>query len=85
MSAPVGDEAVLRDGTRAEIAPRAVALGARRWRPVLAALRYWQQDLADNEEEGPIDTEHFNETVTPLTVEEIDTLCERLNCGDSDE
>ena len=47
---------------------------------VLAALRYWQQDLADNEEEGPICQEHFEE-VTPLSVAEIDELCERLNCG----
>ena len=48
---------------------------------VLAALRYWQQDLADNEENGPISPEHFDEEVTPLTVEEIDELCERLNTG----
>jgi hypothetical protein len=44
---------------------------------LLAALRYWQQDLAEND--GPI-CEHFDEH-TPLTVEEIDDLCERLNCG----
>jgi hypothetical protein len=43
---------------------------------VLAALRYWQQDLAENDR--PI-SEHF-ESETPLTVEEIDMLCERLNC-----
>ena len=45
---------------------------------VLAALRYWQQDLADNAEhgEGPISEEHFDNKVTPLTVEEIDDLCE---------
>jgi hypothetical protein len=46
---------------------------------VLAALRYWQHDLAENEEEGPIGQEHFAE-VTPLSVAEIDGLCERLNC-----
>jgi hypothetical protein len=44
---------------------------------VLAALRYWQQDLAEND--GPI-SEHFAD-VTPLSVEEIDDLCERLNCA----
>ncbi|MBM4072699.1 MAG: hypothetical protein FJ271_27800 [Planctomycetes bacterium] len=44
---------------------------------VLAALRYWQQDLAEND--GPI-SEHFAEQ-TPLSVEEIDDLCERLNFG----
>jgi hypothetical protein len=47
---------------------------------VLAALRYWQQDLAANKDEGPI-SEHFGGEITPLTVEEIDDLCERLNCG----
>ena len=35
----------------------------------------WQRDLAEND--GPI-SEHFDEH-TPLTVEEIDDLCERLN------
>jgi hypothetical protein len=43
---------------------------------VLAALRYWQQDLAENDD-GPI-SDHFIDH-TPLTVEEIDDLCERLN------
>jgi hypothetical protein len=46
---------------------------------VLAALRYWQQDLSENE--GPIITHHFDDRITPLTVEEIDDLCEQLNCG----
>jgi len=44
---------------------------------VLAALRYWQQDLSEND--GPI-SEHLDEHA-PLTVVEIDDLCERLNCG----
>ena len=44
---------------------------------VLAALRRWQQDLAEND--GPISA-HFADQ-TPLSVEEIDELCERLNCG----
>lgn len=43
---------------------------------VLAALRYWQQDLAENPD-GPI-SEHF-ESHSPLTSDEIDALCERLN------
>ena len=49
---------------------------------VLGALRYWQQDLAENEAqgEGPISEELFQD-VEPLTVDEIDHLCERLNCG----
>ncbi len=47
---------------------------------ILAALRYFQQDLAANEE-GPF-SEHFIEH-TPLSVDEIDHLCERINCGPS--
>lgn len=44
---------------------------------VLAALRYWQQDLvaADEVVDGG---EHFVEH-EPLSVEQIDQLCERLN------
>ena len=34
---------------------------------VLGALRSWQQDLAENEDEGPICQDHFDEIVTPLT------------------
>jgi hypothetical protein len=48
---------------------------------ILAALRYGQQDLAANEDQSPISPEHFHDQLTPLTVEEIDNLCERLNCG----
>jgi hypothetical protein len=44
---------------------------------VLAALRYWQQDL-DASDSPPIDAEHFTEC-DPLSSEEIDELCERLN------
>lgn len=46
---------------------------------VLAALRYWQQDLANaqGDDEGPI-SPHF-EDVEPLSAGEIDDLCERLN------
>jgi hypothetical protein len=48
---------------------------------VLAALRYWQQNLANHESESPLVAEHFDDVNTPLTVAEIDDLCERLNCG----
>jgi hypothetical protein len=51
---------------------------------ILAALRYWQQDLAANDEVR-ICQEHFDDKNTPLTVEEIDELCERINCGPSPE
>ena len=47
---------------------------------VLAALRYWQQDLIVNSDEG--DGEPIDERLdglTPLSSEEIDALCERLN------
>jgi hypothetical protein len=47
---------------------------------VLAALRYWQQHLLANEGEPPI-SEHFEGGVTSLDADEIDDLCERLNCG----
>lgn len=36
---------------------------------VLPALRHWQQDLAANDDEGPISSEHFDDQVTPLLVE----------------
>jgi hypothetical protein len=46
---------------------------------VLAALRYWQQGLSEHGGVIPV-AEHFDSTVTPLAIEEIDDLCERLNC-----
>jgi hypothetical protein len=62
--------------------PVTIRLNDRELATVLAALRYWQQDLADNENEGPIIPDHFDEEVTPLTVDEIEALCERLNVGE---
>jgi len=44
---------------------------------VLAALRYWQQDIEANDV-PPISGEFFADC-EPLTSEEIDGLCERLN------
>ena len=44
---------------------------------VLAALRYWQQDLEAND--APPISEEFFADCEPLTSEEIDSLCERLN------
>ena len=44
---------------------------------VLAALRYWQQDLEAND--APPISEEFFADCEPLTSEEIDELCERLN------
>jgi hypothetical protein len=57
-----------------------VHLSERELATVLAALRYWQQDLNENQEDSPISPVHFDIVITPLTVEEIDELCERLNC-----
>lgn len=44
---------------------------------ILGALRHWQHDLAENEE-API-SEHFDDAITPLSIDEIDALCQRLN------
>jgi len=44
---------------------------------VLAALRYWQQDLEASD--APPISEEFFADCEPLTSEEIDELCERLN------
>ena len=54
-----------------------IRLSERELATVLAALRYWQQDLVANDED-PISPDHFDQ-VTPLTADEIDDLCERLN------
>jgi hypothetical protein len=53
----------------------------------LAALRYWQQDMIDiqdqDEDNWMADSTHF-EKHQPLTVEEIDALCEKLNAPESE-
>lgn len=53
-------------------------LNKRELATVLAALRSWQQNFT-HDEDGPIDADHFDDTITPLSVGEIDELCERLN------
>lgn len=52
------------------------AFNSRELATVLAALRYWQQDLVQNEE--PPISPHFKEE-SPLTPDEINALCERIN------
>lgn len=59
---------------------------------VLAALRYWQSDLKlpDMFASKEFKEIHFTiaqdgGTLEPLTVEEIDKLCERINMGEEDE
>lgn len=44
---------------------------------ILAALRYWQVNF-DNEPADLFEDYFFN--VTPLSEDEIDDLCEKLNC-----
>jgi hypothetical protein len=56
-----------------------VSLDANELATVLAALRYWQQDLEANGDE-PVISEHF-EDVKPLTPDQIDDLVERINCS----
>jgi hypothetical protein len=52
---------------------------------ILAALRMFQEDLRVGGYESPLNRTvtipHF-EDVDPLTGVEIDSLCERLNCGE---
>lgn len=50
---------------------------ARQMATVLAALRYWQADLSDDD--TILDGRGFFDEHCPLTVEEVDTLCEHLN------
>ena len=56
-----------------------IHLSSRELATILAALRHWQRDLARNKDHGPISPDHFDEEITPLSVEEIDGLCERMN------
>ena len=60
-----------------------VKLDVRETATVLAALRQWQQILLGSEPEGEWmeDIASAGGTVTPLTLEEIDGLCLKLNVG----
>jgi hypothetical protein len=53
-----------------------IEIDSRELATALAALRYWQNDWME-QSEGPM-AGHFHEQ-TPLTGEEIDELCEKLN------
>jgi hypothetical protein len=51
---------------------------------VLAALRCWQHEMlrrSETGDDGPVNDELFDSRNTPLSVSEIDALCERLNCS----
>lgn len=54
-------------------------LNSRELATVLHALRSMQVNLRNQDEDSCFQQcDHFDETTTPLTVEEIDALCERL-------
>ena len=54
-------------------------LSARELATILAALRFWQRSLEAGISPSPLDQGHFDDQIPPLTSEEIDELCERLN------
>jgi hypothetical protein len=54
-----------------------VQLSERELATVLAALRYWQEEMSPHDNAASC-SEHFGE-VEPLTADEIDDFCERLN------
>lgn len=56
---------------------RSTRLTKRELATVLAALRFWQTSM--NQNNGPLLSDHFYNGVTPLTDDEIDELCDRLN------
>ena len=55
-----------------------IALSDRELATMLAALRYWQADVL--EIEGAHKGEAHFEDYEPLSSEDVDELCERLNC-----
>ncbi len=59
-------------------------LNERQVATLLAALRYWQNDLDDNSKMGEDGFAPHFENVAPLTSKEIDELCEHINlAGDA--
>ena len=70
---------MIKTGTFKIIGDTSVTLSYREHATMLAALRYYQNDLRDDHNwlHGEIATD--GGTLDPLTVEEIDALCERIN------
>jgi len=56
----------------------AVKLSDRELATILAALRYWQEEMSLHPDVGDF-SEHFTDEITPATPGEIDELCEKLN------
>ncbi|HEX8213800.1 MAG TPA: hypothetical protein VF584_26775 [Longimicrobium sp.] len=83
----VGDYRVHKDACdlvdRAEEIPAPLELDERQTGTVLAALRYWQRNAENGAPEWEIATEPEGGA---LDEDEIDALCERINCspGDAD-
>jgi hypothetical protein len=52
---------------------------------LLAALRTWQRTVAEEKQaQELVSPSHFEDGISPLTAEEIDELCERLNFSDEE-
>ena len=51
---------------------------------LLAALRTWQGTVAEKHAQELVSPSHFEDGISPLTAEEIDELCERLNFSDEE-
>jgi len=63
--------------------PSSLCLTARELATVLAALRLWQECREAEAHPAIVDSrfaDHFREH-SPLAIDEIDALCERLNGG----
>ena len=59
---------------------RALVLSKKETATVLAALRYWQHDLEEDDEQALDEAGHFHfDEVAPLSFKEIDALCEKIN------
>ena len=78
----VGDYRAHKDACalvdRAEEIPAPLELDERETGTVLAALRYWQRNAENGAPEWEIATEPEG---GPLDEDEIDALCERINCS----
>jgi hypothetical protein len=57
-----------------------ISFSERELATVLAALRHWQRELSEGDDVS-ISPEHFTDRVTPLTIAEVDELCQYLNYG----
>lgn len=49
---------------------------------ILAALRHWQKSLPKGVEADLLEIASRGDEHAPLSVDEIDQLCEKINCGE---